>query len=137
MEISWYELYVVCTVHGTLLHTRSTVHVAARIVTCQRRSCHTTPILHEETPLAPGDLQNAVQRATTRVPCLEWSGPRIPCKHYVQPRHLRSTERLLLTMPRTKHRCMGRAPSIGSFEKRLKTVLFTRAFADCSYKHLA
>ena len=124
-------------------------NIAARIVTCQKKTCHITPILmelhwlpvefriqykvllHVFRPLnglSPGYLAGMLER-------------------HVSTRLLRSTDSMLLTVPRTRHRWGDRAfsragpvlwndlplavrsaSSLAGFKRQLKTVLFTRAY---------
>jgi len=127
-------------------------NVAARIVACQRQSCHITPVLMELhwLPVVYRIQYKVLLHVYRALNGLSPEYLASALERYVPSRQLRSTDCLLLKVPHTKHRWGDRAfskvgpvlwnglpltvrgaPSLDSFKRQLKTILFTRAFADC------
>ena len=124
-------------------------NIAAHIVTCQKKTCHITAILMELHRL-PAEFRKQyrvllhVSRALNSLSSGYLAGM---LEHHVPTRSLRSTDSMLLTVPRIRHRWGDRAfsragpflgnnlplavrsvSSLASFKRQLKTLLFTRAY---------
>ena len=126
-------------------------NIAARIVTCQKKTCHIKAILTELHWL-PVEFRIQYKVLLHVFRALNALSPGyladMPERH-VPTRSLKSADSMLLTIPWTRHRWGNRAfsrvgpvlwnnlplavrsaSSLASFKRQLKTVLFTRAYND-------